>query len=181
MNIFESDYAKTNPKHVKTVRSGGRSFTAINATAQIKNATEAGRKITEQNGSAPTDDELAKKLGITVEKLYETFINARTKHFVSIDAITEKYPAISDMLSDKKTANPDQQLERTELIDKLADAIMQLEERKRQIIILYYQQNLTMKQIASLFDITESRVSQMHASAIFNLSVKLRHLKNGRE
>ncbi|MHC4213652.1 MAG: sigma-70 family RNA polymerase sigma factor, partial [Planctomycetota bacterium] len=70
---------------------------------------------------------------------------------------------------------------RTELIDKLADAIMQLEERKRQIIILYYQQNLTMKQIAGLFDITESRVSQMHASAIFNLSVKLRHLKNGRE
>jgi RNA polymerase sigma factor for flagellar operon FliA len=160
-----------------------RAFSILppNLNKQIKNATEAGRKITEQNGSAPTDDELAKKLGITIEKLYETFINARTKHFVSIDAITQKYPALSDMLSDQNTANPDQQLEQTELIDKLADAIMQLDERKRQIIILYYQQNLTMKQIAGLFDITESRVSQMHASAIFNLSVKLRHLKNGRE
>ena len=41
MNIFKSDYAKTNPKHTRQVKSGGRTFTAINATAQIKNATEA--------------------------------------------------------------------------------------------------------------------------------------------
>ncbi len=157
------------------------SILPTNLNKQIKNAMETGRKITEQKGATPTDDELAKKLGITIEKLYETFINARTQNFVSIDAITQQYPALSDMLSDHNNTNPEQQLEQTELIDKLADAIMQLEERKRQIIILYYQQNLTMKQIAGLFDITESRVSQMHASAIFNLSVKLRHLKNGRE
>lgn len=75
---------------------------------------------------------------------------------------------------------PDEQIERAELIDKLAEAIQQLSERRRQVILLYYQQHLTMKQIAEVIEITESRVSQLHASALFNLSVKLRQWKDGR-
>jgi RNA polymerase sigma factor for flagellar operon FliA len=75
---------------------------------------------------------------------------------------------------------PEEKVEREELIDKLAEAIRQLSERHRQVILLYYQQQLTMKQIAEILEITESRVSQLHASALFNLSVKLRQWKDGR-
>ena len=71
------------------------------------------------------------------------------------------------------------QLEKAELIDKLTDAIRQLPDKQRQIILLYYQQELTMKQIAEVFEITESRVSQLHAAALFNLSIRLRRWKNG--
>ena len=60
------------------------------------------------------------------------------------------------------------------MIYKLAEAIRQLPQKNRQVILLYYQQHLTMKQIAEVMEITESRVSQLHASALFNLSVKLR-------
>ena len=49
----------------------------------------------------------------------------------------------------------------------------ELDERRLQILILYYQQHLTMKQIAEVLDITESRVSQLHASALFSLSARL--------
>ena len=59
------------------------------------------------------------------------------------------------------------------------ESLKQLDEKRRQIIILYYQQHLTMKQIAETLDITESRISQLHASAIFNLSAKLRNWKDG--
>jgi RNA polymerase sigma factor for flagellar operon FliA len=89
-------------------------------------------------------------------------------------------PALGSLLAAANTLTPDEQAERTELIDKLAEAIQQLSGKQRQIIILYYQQHLTMKQIAEVFEITESRVSQLHASALFNLSVKLRQWKDGR-
>jgi len=53
-------------------------------------------------------------------------------------------------------------------------------EKQRQVVLLYYQQQLTMKQIAEILEITESRVSQLHASALFSLSTKLRQWKDGR-
>jgi RNA polymerase sigma factor for flagellar operon FliA len=55
-----------------------------------------------------------------------------------------------------------------------------LSEKQQQVVVLYYQHQLTMKQIADVLEITESRVSQLHASALFNLSVKLRQWKDGR-
>ena len=158
----------------------GWSFVPANLSKQIRNALELSQRITEQTGAAPADAVLAEKLGITLDKLYETFENARAQHFLSIDGFEDDMPALGKLLAEANTTNPAQQLEQAELIDKLTDAIQQLTERQRQIILLYYQQNLMMKQIAEIFKITESRVSQLHASAIFNLSVKLRQWKDGR-
>jgi RNA polymerase sigma factor for flagellar operon FliA len=137
-------------------------------------------EIINQTGKVPTDEQLAEKLQITVDKLYQTFENARTKHFVSIDGSTENSSLLGSFLPADNMLAPDQQLEQNELVDKLTEAIQQLNERQRQILILYYQQELTMKQIAEVFDITEPRVSQLHASTLFNLSVKLRRWKDGR-
>jgi len=158
----------------------GWSFVPANLNKQIRNATRLNQKITEQTGTAPTDAELAEKLGMTIDKLYEMFENARAQHFVSIDGFGEDTPALGHSLAIANTTTPDKQVEQTELIDKLTEAIQQLPERRRQIILLYYQQHLTMKQIAKVFKITESRISQLHASALFNLSVKLRQWKDGR-
>ena len=152
----------------------------VNVDRQIRKTLQLALEITEQTGSTPTDAELAKKLGITVDKLYETFENARLKHFVSIDGSGDDSPTLGSLLASTKTTTPDEQLEQTELIDKLTEAIQQLNERQRQIILLYYQQQLTMKQIAGVFKITEPRVSQLHAGALFNLSVKLRRWKDGK-
>lgn len=157
----------------------GWSFVPANLNKQIRSATQLAREITEQTGTAPTDDELAEKLGVTVEKLYETLGSARARHFVSIDACEEDTPALGGLLTAANTSTPEQQLERAELIEKLTEAIQQLTKRQQQIILLYYQQHLTMKQIADVFEISEPRISQLHASALFNLSVKLREWKDG--
>jgi RNA polymerase sigma factor for flagellar operon FliA len=158
----------------------GWSFMPENLRKRISTAQHLSRKITEQTGTAPTDDELAEKLGITVEELCETFENARAQHFISLDGFGEDSPALGNLLTSSHPVPPEERIEREELIEKLTEAIRQLSERNRQVVLLYYHQQLTMKQIAEILEITESRVSQMHASALFNLSVKLRQWKDGR-
>jgi RNA polymerase sigma factor for flagellar operon FliA len=158
----------------------GSSLLPANLNKRIRDARQLSRKILEQTGKNPTDAELAEKLGITIDELYETFENARTQYFVSLDGFEGDSPALGNLLAAANTSAPDEQIERAELIDKLAEAIQKLSRKQRQLILLYYQQHLTMKQIAEIFEITESRVSQLHASAIFNLSIKLRHWKDGR-
>jgi RNA polymerase sigma factor for flagellar operon FliA len=155
----------------------GWSFVSANLHRQIRKAIQFSREITERTGAAPADDELAEKLGITIDELHKIFESIRAQQFVSMDGAAENMPALSSVLSSTASA-PDEQMERRELIDRLADAIKQLPEKQRQVILLYYQQNLTMKQIAGVLGVTESRISQLHAGAIFNLSVRLRQWKN---
>jgi RNA polymerase sigma factor for flagellar operon FliA len=147
---------------------------------QIRAARELSRRLTEQTGRVPTEEELAEKLGLSVEDVFGLFESARASHFVSMDALAEEQPALGDLLALADTATPESQLDRAELIEKLAEALQQLDERRLQIIVLYYQQHLTMKQIADVLEVTESRVSQLHASALFCLSVKLEEWKNDR-
>ena len=172
-------YAYTKIKGAILDELRGWSFVPANLNKQIRSAMQLAREITEQTGTAPTDDDLAEKLGVTVDKLYETLGSARARHFVSSDACEEDTPALGGLLTAANTSTPAQQLERTELIEKLAEAIQQLTKRQQQIILLYYHQHLTMIQIADVFEISEPRISQLHASALFNLSVKLKEWKDG--
>ena len=60
------------------------------------------------------------------------------------------------------------------MLERLARAIRELPKRDRILMLLYYERDLTMKETAQVLGITESRVSQLHASALFKLSMKLR-------
>jgi RNA polymerase sigma factor for flagellar operon FliA len=174
-------YAYTKIKGAILDELRGWSFVPANLNKQIRSAMHLAQEITEETGTVPTDAQLAEKLGVTVDKLYKTLESSRARHFVSIDASEENAPPLGELLTAANTTTPPQQLERAELIDKLTEAIQQLTKRQQQIILLYYQQHLTMKQIAEVFEITEPRISQLHASALFNLSVKLREWKDGGE
>ncbi|UCF15711.1 MAG: FliA/WhiG family RNA polymerase sigma factor [Phycisphaerales bacterium] len=155
------------------------SFVPANLNKRIREAQQLSRKITEETGTPPTDPELAERLGVTVEELYETFENARAQHFISLDGSTDESPALGTLLAAPCAASPDERIQRAELVEKLAEAIRQLFEKQQQVVLLYYQQQLTMKEIAEIMGLTESRVSQLHASALFSLSIKLRQWKDG--
>ena len=150
------------------------SFTPASVKKQFDQAQQLLRQITKQTGQVPSDEDLAQKLGMTVEKMYRMFENARAKHFLSIHGISDEAPALGASLVATDTNQPGDRMERDELVGELTRQIQQLPEKQRKIIILYYHKALTMKQIASVLKITESRVSQLHASALFKLSVKLR-------
>jgi len=155
------------------------SFVPPNVDKQIREALQASLEIAEQTGQTPSDEQLAEKLAIPLEKLYEVFESARAKQFVSMNDSSDDCPPLGDVLAATDTCSPHENAERNELADQLARAISELNQRQRQIILLYYQQQLTMKQIAKVFNITEPRVSQLHAGALFNLSLKLRQWKDG--
>ena len=157
----------------------GWSFIPANLSNQIKEIRRITRQMIEKNGITPTDEELAYELGISIEDIYDIYERARAQHFVSLDNDSEESPALGDFLISQNTGLPEEQIEREELISNLAKAIQELSEKPRRIIVLYYQQQLTMKQIAEVLEITESRVSQLHASALFNLSIKMRQWNDG--
>jgi len=158
----------------------GWTFVPAAISSRIKDAQEISREIMEQTGSAPTDEKLAEELGISIEELYQMLEKGRAQHFVSLDNSSEDSPALGDLLEANHASSPEERIEKQELICNLTRAIQQLPEKPRRVVLLYYHENLTMKQIAEVLKITESRVSQLHASALFNLSVKLRQYKDGK-
>jgi RNA polymerase sigma factor for flagellar operon FliA len=158
----------------------GWTFVPSNINCRIKDAQRISREIKEQTGSAPTDERLAEELGISVEELYQMLEKGRAQHFISLDNDSEESPAFGNFLVASRAGSPDERIQKQELISNLSKAIQQLPVKPRRVILLYYHQNLTMKQIAQVLEITESRVSQLHASALFNLSVKLRQYQDGK-
>jgi len=151
------------------------SFAPANIKRQFDEAQEMSSQLTEETGEVPDDSVLAQRLGITTEKMYRIFETARARHFLSIHSRDDDdSPMLGNLLVGSREDRPDAAMEREELIAKLTEAILKLPEKQRRIIVMYYQKELTMKQIAETLEITESRVSQLHAAALFKLSVQLR-------
>lgn len=149
------------------------SFAPARLKKQFDRAQAVVREAIEKTGHAPSDGELAAALDLRVSQLYRMFEQARARHFLSLHGLSDEAPALGASLA-ASTHPPAGELEQQELRQQLAAAIRQLPDRQRQIILLYYTRDLTMRQIAEVLGITESRVSQLHAAALFSLSVRLR-------
>jgi RNA polymerase sigma factor for flagellar operon FliA len=149
------------------------SFAPPDIKRQFDQAQEISNQMMERDGQMPADEQVAEQLGISTEKMYRIFETARARHFLSIHGGSSESPMLGQMLASSTTAGPEEEIEREELIEALTRAITQLPEKQRRIIVMYYQKELTMKQIAEVLEITESRVSQLHAAALFKLSVRL--------
>jgi RNA polymerase sigma factor for flagellar operon FliA len=150
------------------------SFVPAGVVKQFRRMQAVFQRIIDETGAVPSDPEFAAALQISVDELYKMLELGRSQHFLSIHGGGEDSPALGKTLVDAGVIDPGRWLERAELLEYLAEAIRQLPAKQRRIIVLYYNQGLTMKQIAEVLEITESRVSQLHASALFKLSVKLR-------
>lgn len=141
---------------------------------QFDQAQHITDRAIEETGLPPTDDELAQELEIPVEKLYRMFETVRARHFLSIHGISDEAPALGQCLVSRDSTQPSDRMEQEELIEQLSRAIHKLPEKQRRIIVLYYHKELTMKQVAQVLEITESRVSQLHAAALFKLASALK-------
>ena len=111
---------------------------------------------------------------MTCEQLYRALEEGRRQHFLSIHGLTDDQPAMASLVPADDGPTPAEQAERHETLERLAAAIRELPERDRILLLLYYERDLTMKETAEVLGITESRVSQLHASAVFKLSMKMR-------
>lgn len=155
-------------------------FIPSSMSKRIGEAFNIAQQVISETGFPPEDDQLAVAMGISIDQVNQIYHNARIHQFLSIDTKDNSEMSFANILK-ADTDAPDKRMNKIELVQQLSKAIQSLPERKRQIILLYYNQELTMKEIALVLEITESRVSQMHAATLFELSVKLKDFKNARD
>ena len=135
-------------------------------------------KLKSELGRSPDDNEIAKRLGISLENLYNLMNQVKPVSVVSID----ESPSFSNV--DRKSIlsiiddckNPHNKLDKKFIKDIFAGAIEELPERQRLVLSLYYYEDLNLKQIGRVLRVTESRVSQLHAHAITRLKTKLQFI-----
>jgi RNA polymerase sigma factor for flagellar operon FliA len=129
-------------------------------------------------GRAPTDDEIAGKVGISLEELEDSLTDIARSSIAALDelwSVSGEGDQISllDTLEDPESARPADALDETELREILGDAIARLPEREKLVITLYYYEELTLREIGDVLGVTESRVSQLHTKAILRLKARL--------
>jgi RNA polymerase sigma factor for flagellar operon FliA len=129
-------------------------------------------------GRAPTDEEIARKIGISVDELEESLTDISRSSIAALDELwsaTGEGDQISllDTLEDTSGPRPAEALDETELREALADAIARLPEREKLVVTLYYYEELTLREIGEVLGVTESRVSQLHTKAVLRLKARL--------
>ena len=128
-----------------------------------------------QKGKPAGDNELAVKMGVDKTRVRQLAAEYSTAFPVSLDenAGAEGEGVLADIISDPRSPDPLDMVADKDEKRTLAEAIKELPERDRLILALYYQEELTLKEIGGVLDVTESRVCQLHSKALQKLREKL--------
>jgi RNA polymerase sigma factor for flagellar operon FliA len=126
-------------------------------------------------GRPPRSEEMAAKLGVTIDEFQRMMGDATAVSLVSLNKKwyeTDSYKDVReiDILEDKKAEDPTHRIQNRDVMRLVTRG---LNRNERLIIILYYYEDMTMKEIGATLDLSESRVSQMHSSIVARLQSQL--------
>jgi len=143
------------------------------AVSRIRQVEAALSSVEQRMGRPAKEEEVASELGISVERYRQTLLDASTT-VLSLDVPVgsfqdDEMASLKDLLEDSDTAGPAEAAEQHEMALALSTAIDQLPEREQLLLALYYQEELTMKEISKVLSVSESRVCQLHMQAIMRL------------
>lgn len=132
------------------------------------------QKIESVQGRLATDEEVALELEITVEELDTWQSQTKLSNLLSLDEYidTGNEVKMESSLS-AKFDSPDTIIEKKEIKETLIKSLESLTEKEKKVIILYYYEDLTLKEISSILEVSESRVSQLHTKALQKMRLKL--------
>ncbi len=116
-------------------------------------------------GRAPLDEEVAQYLEMDIEEYNELLKAVNISSLISIDEYMYQFEAVKD----PSAPIPDNYIEDAEAREMLAKFIDSLPEREKKVIFLYYYEELTLKEISHVLEVSESRVSQLHTKAVSRL------------
>lgn len=134
------------------------------------------REIEARSGRNATDEEIAEGLGISGDEYVEWQSQMKITNVVSLNEFLEQGSEVSNEASHTRSTqfdSPEEVLERDELKRILAEALELLTEKERKVIVLYYYEELTLKEISSILEVSESRISQLHTRALQKMKTKL--------
>ena len=149
----------------RSVRARAREFERVNM------------KLEAQLQRAPTDEEMANELQISLEDFQVALLQISNSTIVALDEpwtvsdASGDQVSLLDTLPDQAAPDPESIVDHSEL--RIADAIAALPEREKLVVALYYYENLTLREIGEVLGVTESRVSQLHTKAVLRLRSKL--------
>lgn len=160
-NKFET-YAGTRIRGSMLDYLRSRDWVPISLRTRIKEYERVVARLEGTLGRVPTDEEIAKELGITIDELHRIEMEMNSATVVPLEDYLRQETECS-------ASDPTEGLERQELKQCLAKAIDKLSDRERLVISLYYYEELTLKEIGMILHLTEARICQIHSKAIIRL------------
>jgi RNA polymerase sigma factor for flagellar operon FliA len=131
-----------------------------------------------------TDEEIAQAMSLNVEEFQSLILKISSTSILSLNDVwysgeDDDQISIVESIESPTSLNPDTIVEREEIKRVIVEAINELPEKEKKVLILYYYEDLTLKEIGHVLGVTESRISQLHTKAIMRLRSKLTNVKKG--
>ena len=131
-------------------------------------------KIETQYGRIATDEELAAELDVPVDEFYAWQGQIKITNLISLDEFVEQGSEMKmDAVSNSHFEQPEKVVEKEELTKIIGDTMELLTEKEKKVVLLYYYEDMTLKEISSVLEVSESRVSQLHTKALAKLRKNL--------
>ena len=134
--------------------------------------------IEKQTGRPATDEEVAQAMGLALDDFYKLLDETKSVTFMDIEFLRQKATETNDPTLAETFAMDDRDpftaINLSQIRELIANAISDLPDKEKLTVSLYYQDELTMKEIGEVLGYTESRISQMHSKAMFRLRAKLK-------
>lgn len=131
-------------------------------------------KIETQYGRPAKDEEIASELGIETEELVNWQGQAKITNIISLDEFVEAAGEKEvNVIKSNSYEQPESIALKNEIKQQLMDSLETLTDKERKVILLYYYEELTLKEISRILEVSESRVSQLHTKALQKMKVKL--------
>jgi len=131
-------------------------------------------------GRPASDEEMCQELNLSQEEYYDLVNKAKSISLLNIDDSATfnrgDRKLMAGLMEDSKTANPFTAVSYKNAREKIKEGIASLPEKQRLVLSLYYYEDLNLKEIGQVLDVTESRVSQLHTQAIMRLRGKLKNV-----
>lgn len=145
---------------------------------------EAVHRLESSLGRSATDAEIAKDMGMTPKEFEKTMLKISGTSILSLNDVwytgeDNDKVSIADSIESPVSLNPDTIVEKGEIKRVIIEAINELPVKEKKVLVLYYYEDLTLKEIGRVLEVTESRVSQLHTKAIMRLRAKLTNIKKG--
>lgn len=132
------------------------------------------KDIEQRTGREATDEEVAAGLGISSDEFLEWQTQLKANNIISLNEYVEQG---SDISSEKSPAGsyemPEAVVEKSELKEMLEEALELLTEKEKKVVLLYYYEDLTLKEISRVLEVSESRISQLHTKALQKMKTKM--------
>jgi len=124
-------------------------------------------------GRNPSESEVAQEMGVSIERWHRIMMELRAVGLVSTSAGPDQERDRTQDFAARPDSQPDRMCQRRQLQVTLARAIGMLPERYQRVVFLYYTNDMTMKEIGNILGVNESRISQIHKTALKKMAVAL--------